>query len=145
MASPNCLATLSGTALSRTGWVASTNSASAGADVPANALDGNLTTRFSTDEVQAAGLNFEVNMGSAQTFNELVMAVPNSATDYARDYEVQVSSDGATWNTVARCTGSATPEVVSFPAQTAQYVRVVLRAGGTTFWWSIDEFNLYKS
>ena len=74
--SPNCAAALSGTALSRTGWVASTNSASAGSDLPANALDGNLATRFSTDQLQTPGLRFEVNMGSPQTFNELVMEVP---------------------------------------------------------------------
>jgi hypothetical protein len=139
----NCLATLSGTALSRTGWVASTNSAAAGSDVPANALDGNLATRFSTDQQQAPGLYFEVNMGSAQTFNELLMEVPNSSTDYARDFVVQVSNDGATWHHVATCSGTTTPEIVSFPTQTAQYVRVVLTSPNTTYWWSIDEFYLY--
>ena len=139
----NCLATLSGTALSRTGWVASTNSAAAGSDLPANALDGNLSTRFSTDQQQAPGLYFEVNMGSAQTFNQLLMEVPNSPTDYARDFVVQVSNDGATWHHVATCSGTTTPEVVSFPTQTAQYVRVVLASPNTTYWWSIDEFDLY--
>ena len=104
--SRNCAATLSGTALSRTGWVASTNSASAGSDVPANALDGNLATRFSTDQLQTPGLRFEVNMGSVQTFNELVMEVPDSATDYARDFSVQVSNDGVTWSHVVNCTGT---------------------------------------
>jgi hypothetical protein len=140
----NCAAALSGTALSRTGWVAGTNAPSTGADLPANALDGNLATRFSTDELQAPGLHFEVNMGSAQTFNELLMEVPNSPTDYARDFVVQVSNGGATWSTVATCSGSATPQVVTFPTQTAQYVRVVLTAGNSSYWWSIDEFHLYK-
>ncbi len=143
--SRNCAATLSGAALSRTGWVASTNSASTGSDVPANALDGNLATRFSTDQLQTPGLRFEVNMGSVQTFNELVMESPNSATDYARDFSVQVSNDGVTWSHVANCTGTGPYEVVSFPSQTVQYVRVVLTSGLTTYWWSIDEFYLYKS
>jgi F5/8 type C domain len=143
--SPNCAATLSGTALSRTGWVASTNSASAGADLPANALDGNLATRFSTDQLQAPGLRFELNMGSPHSFNELLMESPNSATDYARDFSVQVSNDGVTWSHVVSCTGTGPNEVVSFPTQTAQYVRVVLTSGSTTYWWSIDEFYLYKS
>ena len=135
----------SGAALSRTGWVASTNSASTGSDVPANALDGNLATRFSTDQLQAPGLRFEVRHGlPVQTFNELVMESPNSATDYARDFSVQVSNDGVTWSHVANCTGTGPYEVVSFPAQTAQYVRVVLTSS-TSFWWSIDEFYLYKS
>jgi len=100
-------------------------------------------TRFSTDEPQAPGLYFEVNMGSPQTFNELEMEVPNSVTDYARDYVVEVSNDGATWHHVATCSGTSTTEVVSFPAQTAQYVRVVLASPNTSYWWSIDEFYLY--
>ncbi len=142
--STNCAGTISGTALSRTGWVASTNAPSSSADAPANALDGNLATRFSTDEPQTAGLQFEVDMGSQQSFNELVMEVPNSPTDYARQFSVQVSNDGVTWHHVATCTGTGTTEVVSFATRTAQYVRVVLTAG-TTYWWSIDEFYLYNS
>lgn len=141
---PNCSAALSGTALARTGWVASSDAPSSSADLPANAIDGKLTTRFSTDERQKAGLGFEVNMGSAQTFDELSMAVPNSPTDYARGYVVEVSTNGTSWATVASCTGTKTPEVVSFPAQTAQYVLVVTTASADD-WWSIDEFNLYTS
>jgi hypothetical protein len=36
--------------------VASTNAPSSSADAPAKALDGDLTTRFSTNEHQAPGL-----------------------------------------------------------------------------------------
>ena len=146
MAAANCTAAESGTPLSRTGWVASTNAPSTGGDLPANALDGNLATRFSTDEPQAAGLYFEVDLGSAQTFTELEMDVPNSTTDYARGYNVEVFSNGTSWTTVATCTGTGSPEIVSFPAQTAQYVEVVLTSGNpSNYWWSIDEFNLFNS
>ena len=140
----NCSAALSGVALHRTGWVASTNAPSSSADAPANALDGNYSTRFSTDEHQAPGLYFEVNMGSPQAFDEVKMAVPNSPTDYARGYDVEVSSNGSTWATVASCAGTGTPETVSFPTQTAQYVRVVLTASTVDHWWSIDEFKLFS-
>lgn len=34
---------------------------------------------------------------------------------------------------------------MSFPTQTAQYVRVVLTTGVATNWWFIDELNLYGS
>lgn len=115
----NCSASVSGTALDRTGWVASTN------------------------EDQAPGLYFEVDLGSAQAFNELEMSVPNSPTDYARGYDVEVSTNASSWAIVASCTGTATPEVVSFDAQTVRYVKVVLTATTTSQWWSIDELNLY--
>jgi len=140
----DCSAQPTGTALSRSGWVTSTNAPSSSGDVPANAIDGNLATRFSTDEAQQPGLYFEVDLGSQQTFDELDMEVPNSPTDFATSYDVEVSTDGTTWTTAASCTGSGTPEVVSFPAQTAQYVMVYL-TGTSSYWWSIDEFNLLTS
>ena len=145
VAAPDCTAAPAGTALGRTGWVASTNAPSSSADAPANALDGNLKTRFSTNKDQAPGLYFEVDLGSAQAFDELEMDVPNSPNDYARGYNVEVSGNGNAWTTVATCTGTGTPETVSFPAQTAQYVEVVLTASNTRWWWSIDEFNLYTA
>lgn len=144
VAGTDCSAVLTGTALDRAGWVASTNAPSSSTDAPANALDGNLATRFSTDEPQQSGLFFEVNMGSPQTFDELDMEVPNSPTDYARSFEVFVSDNASNWTTVATCTGASTSEVVSLPAQTAQYVLVYLTSSAT-YWWSIDEFNLYAS
>ncbi|MGH9106959.1 MAG: discoidin domain-containing protein, partial [Acidimicrobiales bacterium] len=130
-------------ALDRTGWTASTNAPTRSSDLPAKALDGKLSTRFGTNEHQAPGLYLEVDLGYRQSFNELVMASPNSAHDYARGYLVQVSGNGSSWSTVANCTGTATPEVVSFPAQDAQYLRVMLTAGTTPWWWSVDELSLY--
>jgi len=108
-------------------------------------VNGTDSTRFSTDETQFASLHYEVNLGSAQTFNELQMAVPGSPTDYARGYTVEVSPNGTTWTAVATCTGSGTPEIVSFPVQTAQYLEVVLTAGNSSYWWSINQFDVYNT
>lgn len=139
----NCSAAVSGTALGRSGWVASTNAPSSNANAPQYALDGKLTTRFSSNEDQVAGLYIEVDLGAAHSFNELTMAAPGSPNDYARGYDVKVWTDASYWATVATCTGTATPETVSFTSQTARYVRVVLTAPSATDWWSIDELNLY--
>jgi glucosylceramidase len=145
----SCGAPVAGTALDRSGWTASTNTAASGNDVAANAIDGNMSTRFSSDAPQADGMYWEADMGSPQTFDELQMQVPNSAGDYARSFDLEVSGNGSSWTTVASCTGTGDPETVSFPAQTARYIRVVntmLADGLTTStgsWWSIDELNLY--
>lgn len=138
----NCSAAVNGTALSRSAWTASTNAPSSKADAPTNALDGNLGTRFSTNEDQVAGLHFQVDLGASQPFDELQMQVPDSQNDYARSYTIEDSNNGTSWSTVATCQGTSDDEVVSFPVQTARYVRVVL-TGATKYWWSIDEFNLY--
>src|SRR5580693_1122717 len=133
------------TALPETGWTASASTNSTGADVPANAIDGNLSTRYSSDAVQASGMWFQVNLGSAQTFNQIEMNSVNSASDYARGYNVEVSTNGTTFTSVATGTGTSSPETVTFATQTAQYIRVVLTAGVTTNWWSIAEFTVYSS
>jgi F5/8 type C domain len=145
MPGTNCAAPVSGYALSRKGWVAASNAPYSKADAPFHAVTGPSRTRFSTNEHQAPGLFFWVNLGSAQSFDELKMGTPYSPHDYARGYNVEVSSNGTSWTTVASCTGTGTPEVVSFPAQTAQFVEVVLTASDSFYWWSIDGFFLYSS
>jgi hypothetical protein len=139
----NCAAAESGFTLDRKGWTASSNAPSSSADAPANALDGNYSSRFSTTEDQMAGLDFEVDLGSAFHFNELEMSTPESPNDYAHGFNVYVSNNGSSWTKVASCTGSSTPEVVSFSPQDAEYVKIVLDASANV-WWSIDEFHLYS-
>jgi F5/8 type C domain len=137
-------ATVSGAALDRNGWVASSNTTYEAKDAPAFALDGNLSTRFSRSRDQANGMTFRVGMTSAQTFDELAMETPNSPNDYARLLNVAVSVDGSSWSAVATCKGTSAPQVVMFPAQTSRYLRVVLDEGtAASYWWSIDELNIY--
>jgi hypothetical protein len=53
-----------------------------------------------------------------------------------------VSADGTDWTPVASCTGTGSSEVVSFPAQTDQYVEVTLTQSVSPSWWSVDELYL---
>jgi glucosylceramidase len=145
----SCGTRVTGTALNRSRWTASSNTAASRSNTAANAIDGNMSTRFSSQAPQADGMYWEADMGSPQTFDELRMQVPNSPRGYARSYDLEVSGNGSTWTTVASCTGTGDPETVNFPPQTARYIRVVvtmLADGLTTStgsWWSIDELNLY--
>ena len=133
------------TALPRTGWVASA-SITGGTDVPANALDGSQTTRWSTGAVMAAGMYFQVDMGAAQTVSQIQMDSANG--DYARAFSVYVTNDPANLGTaVATGTAAATPVTVPFTAKSGRYIRVVLGTipAGTTSWWSIQELNAFGS
>jgi hypothetical protein len=133
------------TQLSESGWVASSNTSSAAADAPAHAIDGNTATRFSSDAYQAPGQWFQVDLGSSQTFNPIEMNSGGYGGDYARGYNVEVSTNGAAFTSVATGTGTSSPETVTFSPQTAQYIRVVLTASSTTSWWSIVEFTAYSN
>jgi hypothetical protein len=133
------------TALPRTGWVASASNTN-GADVPANALDGNASTRYSSGVAQsnATTHTFTVDMQSAKTFSQITL---ESGTDYARSYQVFVSNDGINWGT-AIASGSSTTALttITFTQVTARYIQVrQTTAAGVGSWWSIYEFNVYSA
>ncbi|WP_329171415.1 glycoside hydrolase family 3 C-terminal domain-containing protein [Streptomyces sp. NBC_01477] len=132
-----------GAVLPRTGWTA-TASSTGGGDVPANMLDGNAGTRWSSGVPMANGQSFTLDLGAAKTFSKLVMDSGGSASDYARGYQVFTSADGTNFGSaVATGTGSGAQVTATFPATTARYVKVV-QTGTSTSWWSITEANLYN-
>jgi glucosylceramidase len=133
------------TVLSRTGWTASA-SASDASDPASNAIDGNAATRWSTGAAQTSGQWFQLNLGSAKTFNQLVLDTGSASTgDYPRGYSVQTSSDGSTWSSaIATGAGSGQLTTITFPSTTAQYVRVT-QTGSSGSWFSVAEANLYTS
>jgi len=128
------------TALARGGWTASANPSSG--DAPANVLDGNLGTRFSTGTAMASGQYLQVDTGSAHTFDQVVMDSGGSSADYARGYTVQVSNDASSWTTVSTGAGTAAVVTARFANQSARYVRIV-QTGSSSSWWSVAELNLY--
>ncbi len=129
-------------ALARTGWAASASSTDTLGDVVGNAIDGNLSTRWSSGVAQANGQWFQVDMGKNQTFNRVLLDAASNTNDYPRGYQVQVSTDGTTWSTVASGTGSGPAVLVQFAPQVARYLKIV-QTGTSTSWWSIAELNVY--
>lgn len=131
-----------GTALSRSGWTA-TSSPTSG-DVPQNLLDGSMTTRWSTGAAMVPGQSFTVDMLATTSFTKIVMDSTGSDSDYARGYEVYVSTDGTNWGSaVTSGTGSGAIITATFATQNARYLKVV-QTGTASSWWSIREVNLYN-
>jgi beta-glucosidase len=131
-----------GGALSRTGWTAS-GSPSSATDLPARMLDGNTATRWSTGTPMVNGQTVTVDMGSAQSISKITMDSAGSSSDYARGYQVSLSTDGVNWGSpVATGTGTAALVTVTFSTASARYIRVT-QTGSSTSWWSIAEFNAY--
>jgi fibronectin type 3 domain-containing protein len=126
--------------LNRTGWVAT---ALVGAS-PANAIDGNIATRWSTDSLQTNGQWFEVDMRSAKTIFKIVLDATPSPNDYPRGYQVNLSNDGSSWGSpVATGAGYSAVTTITFPPQTARYVRITQTGSATGNYWSIHEMNIY--
>ena len=137
-------------ALDRGCWTATASDCSTTTDnnnPPVMALDGVLTTRFSTgqkmvDKVATGNFTYQVNLSSSVMIAGIKVE-STVATDAAPQLMVEVSTDGTTWKKVACGTGAATTDF-SFAATAAQYVRLTQYGPGTG-WWSIHEFNVYGS
>jgi hypothetical protein len=129
----------SGTALDRGGW---TMSASVGAS-PANMIDGNVSTRWTTGAAQTNGQYIQADMGALVTLNNVTIDTAKNTsdeTDYARGYTLQLSKNGSTWTTVATGVGTFKATTIGFVAQAARYFRLT-QTGSAGSWWSIGELT----
>jgi len=104
-----------------------------------NAVDGNLNTRWSS---QFSDPQFIIiDLQSVQTFNEIII---DWETAYAKEYEVQISNDGSTWNTIAHITnGTGGSEKISVQSS-ARYVRIYGIQRATQYGYSIFEIYIYN-
>jgi hypothetical protein len=90
-------------------------------------------------------MSVQVDLGQPETFNTVALDAGSSMGDYARSAEVHVSSDGTNWTKVASIKADGQQiQAVSFPTQTARYIKVV-NTGSAGNWWSIAEFNVYAN
>jgi predicted outer membrane repeat protein len=131
------------TALPRTGWTATASPTCSSPDTADRALDDQAGTRFSSCQSQASGHSFQVDMLTARTFSKITLDAGTSVGDYPRSYDVYVTNNPAAWGSpVASGTGSGQLVSITFPDQTARYLKVVL-TGGAAKWWSIHELDVY--
>ncbi|MBV8886477.1 MAG: discoidin domain-containing protein, partial [Chroococcidiopsidaceae cyanobacterium CP_BM_RX_35] len=129
------------TALSQSGWSATASSNSNAASM---AIDGNPNTRWSTGTHQTQGQYFHVDLSTTQSFSKLVLDASNSLNDYPRGYSVYVSNDGANWgNPIASGSGSSAVTTITFPTQSARYIKIAQTGSDSYWWWSIHELTVY--
>ncbi|MCI9618156.1 MAG: hypothetical protein HFG31_09250, partial [Eubacterium sp.] len=109
-----------------------------GGKVPENAVDGNEGTMWQGDS--ADDEYFQVDLGSVQAVNTVNILWEAA---YAEKYEIQVSLDGETWQTVAKESGMAGWMTSNFAAVNARYVRMQGVQRGTQYGYGIKEFEVY--
>src|SRR6266850_5720192 len=126
--------------LSRNNWLV-TASVSASNAPPVNAVDGNALTRWSTGQPQANGQFFQIDLGTAQSFNGIAMNA--GMNEFPRGYQVYVSNDGTNWGSaIAAGAGGSQSTNVNFTSQVARYLRVV-QTGNASASWSLTEINIF--
>ena len=139
--------THSATACTRTCWAVSSSdcanvtSPSTNIGLPSSAIDGNASTRYSSGIAQSGATYFQIDLGAATEIDGLKLDSTGSEGDFASSVEIQVSTDGNTWTSVA-CGSGSTITDLGFNPQTARYIRI-LEQGAKGNWWSIHEANVF--
>jgi hypothetical protein len=115
------------------------------ADLPPNAFDGKIATRWTTGRNQMGDETFMVDLGQAMPVSRVVLDDTTNAQDFPVAYTLEVSTNGTTFTTVKMGKG-ATVTDIQFARTSARYVRIrqtgMTPAGGS--WWSIDELRIYS-
>ena len=106
------------------------------------AIDGSSSTRWATRQSQRDGQFYQVDFNSDKTFDRILLDTSANASDYPREYTVQVSDNGSNFTTIASGTPNSNPQtLITFPQQTAQYVRIEQNGSDNRRWWSIHEMT----
>src|ERR1051326_2414254 len=111
-------------------------------NVPANAIDGSLSTRWSAE---GDGQWIHFDLGASATVKSVRVAWYKGDTRSAR-FDVQVSDTGSSWSTVysGSSSGSTTAlETYDVTDWTGRYVRIVGHGNSYNDWNSITEVQAY--
>jgi hypothetical protein len=105
------------------------------------AVDGNLGTRWAS----AGGLDPQwiyVDLGAPMAIGRVILRWEAA---YAKAYQIQTSNDAATWSSIySTTTGIGGTETLTV-AGNGRYVRMNGTARGTSFGYSLWEFEIYSS
>ncbi|GAA1560648.1 glycosyl hydrolase family 8 [Kribbella lupini] len=105
----------------------------------AKAVDGNASTRWASIEGHDPEW-IQVDLGSAQAISRVKLTWEAA---YAKSYQVRISTDGSSWtNAYSTTSGDGGTDDVTV-AGTARFVRINGTARGTSYGYSLYEFQVY--
>ena len=115
-----------------------TGSSSENVGMPASyATDGSLTTRWGSAHADPQWIYVDLGAVSYVSYVSLIWEAA-----YGSLYDIQVSNDLANWTTVNTITGMGGTERIDVN-QSARYVRMYGKQRGTTYGYSLYEFEVY--
>lgn len=145
-----------GTVLDKKSWIASASVPDgsfpfSGAKIPvdvaaANAIDGDHWTGWrDMTKPQYEGQWFQVDMKEARSFDRIVLDTTWAQWDSPESYSVAVSNDGIQWGEpVATGSGQLGITTITFPIQTARYIRITQTGANAKYHWSIYEIDVFR-
>jgi hypothetical protein len=129
---------------SKSTWTLSASSSDAGSPL-ANALDGNLATRWSTGVPQANDW-LQIDFGAVVALDTVTLALGNSPGDYPRAYQARVSdlpNNVAATPLVMGNGQQATDTMIDFtPPAVGRYLLISQTGIASATWWSVAELTV---
>lgn len=120
------------------GKPATASSVQAAAYPAANAVDGNLSTRWSSAFSDPQWL--EVDLGAAHAISQVVLSWEAA---YATAFQIQASADGTTWTTIySTTTGPGGTQTLNVTGS-GRYVRMYGTTRATGYGYSLWEFQVH--
>ncbi len=123
-----------------------TASSSGGTDVPAHAIDGDLTTRWTSGKDQAGDEWLQVDFSADVTVKKVTLKLGSSMSDYPRSYKTRLTDMANNLAAPAQVMGSgaqAVDTVMSFDAATTGRYLLITQGGTVTgLYWSVAEISV---
>ena len=104
----------------------------------ANATDGSLTTRWSSQFSDPQWL--EVDLGATTSICQVVI---HWNTSYAKSFQIQTSTDNATWTSIYSTAAGTGGTQTLYITGTGRYIRMNGTTRATQYGYSIYEFQVY--
>jgi len=143
-----------GQALEPKYWKVSANVNARAAEM---AVDGKVSTRWTTDRPQRPGDFFQVDLGKVQTVSALRCRVGSSRNDFPRGLVLAYSEDGIKWSPLVgqprpvllRWTGETLLSgggdlALAFTPVPLRYLRLIQNGQDPVYYWSIHELELFQ-
>ena len=111
----------------------------------ANAIDGNLLTRWQTDEVQKEGIAFDIVLKEVHSLSGIRLDTGEAANEYPRKLRIFVTEDEASWTEVQAET--ADHMLFTFPQTNVKMIRLLtgnMDGMDVQDRWSIYEITLMQ-
>ena len=107
------------------------------------ACDSDTSTAWESGVNQAIDQYWKLDLGSSINLTRIVFLQDD--TKYARNWKVEISTNGTDWTKIAEGASSTSPViVVSISPMSARYVRIVITIAAS-YGWKILEVEAYKS
>ena len=123
-----------------TGWTATASPS----DGPAQAVDDDATTRWTTGTGQEPGQYLQVDLGRVQSVGRIVFDTGASIGDFPRGYSITASTDGKRWHPVAAGNGTGQFVEADLRGRLVKQVRITLTAAAPANWWSVADVRAYR-